>query len=233
MRRVVTMALACAVFAGGVSLGAAATRAATITAVAPVDGAGAPLLATSPSAQGGEHKGIAWGFKKPTADDPRTGVAILFINFGVLAFVLNMLLFKALRAKHGVNRATILEALEKATTATANAEAALAEYRQKVGGLDAEVADILATAETRAREEAAAIVAQAQVEAEKIKSGAEATVARETAAKVRALESEVVDLAMDRAEALLKDKFGASDQQSAITAYVGEVSSAELGGSVR
>ena len=47
------------------------------------------------------------------------------------------------------------------------------------------------------------------------------------------VESEVVDLAMDRAETLLKEKFGASDQQSAITAYVGEVSSAELGGSVR
>ena len=83
MRRVVTMALACAVFAGGVSLGAAATRAATITAVAPVDGAGAPLLATSPSAQGGEHKGIAWGFKKPTADDPRTGALAGQINGGV------------------------------------------------------------------------------------------------------------------------------------------------------
>ena len=63
--------------------------------------------------------------------------------------------------------------------------------------------------------------------------GATLVVERETAAKVRALEAEVVDLAMDRAETLLKEKFGAADQQSAITAYVGEVSNAALGGSVR
>lgn len=233
MRRIVTIALACTVFTGGVSLGAAAAQAATISLASSSKAGAAVSLAGSPTDHGGAHKGIAWGFKKPTADDPRTGMAILFLNFGVLAFVLNMLLFKALRAKHGVNRATILEALEKATSATANAEAALAEYRQKVGGLDAEVTDILATAQMRAREEATAIVAQAQVDAEKIKRGAEATAARETAARVRALEAEVVDLAMDRAEAILKEKFGAADQQNSITAYVGEVSSAQLGGSVQ
>ena len=71
------------------------------------------------------------------------------------------------------------------------------------------------------------------MDAEKIKRGAEATAARETAARVRALEAEVVDLAMDRAEAILKEKFGAADQQNSITAYVGEVSSAQLGGSVQ
>lgn len=231
MRRIAGILLTTLVLSGGVALGAGTTEAATISMVATT--ADGPLVASSPAAHGGEHKGIAWGFKKPTAEDPRTGVAILLINFGVLAFVLNLLLFKALRAKHGIHRASILEALEKANTATANAEAALTEYRKRVGGLEAEVADILTTAETRAREEAAEIVAQAKVEAEKIKRGAEATVERETAAKVRALEAEVVDLAMDRAETLLKEKFGAADQQSAITAYVGEVSNAALGGSVR
>jgi len=234
MKRIVTIFLACSVFAGGVGLCSVAAQAATTQEIAALKGGmGGSLLATSPTAEGGENKGIAWGFKRATADDPRTGMAILFINFGVLAFVLNLLLFKALRAKHVLNRSSILEALEKANKATANAEAALAEYRQRVGGLETEISEILATAQVRAREEAAAIVAQAHVAAEKIKDGAEATAAREAAAKVRALEAEVVDLAMDRAEALLREKFGFADQQSAITAYVGEVSSTELGGSVR
>ena len=67
----------------------------------------------------------------------------------------------------------------------------------------------------------------------KILESAQATVERETAARVRAIESEVVDLALDRAETMLREKFGAADQQTAVTSYVGEIADAELGGTAR
>ena len=95
------------------------------------------------------------------------------------------------------------------------------------------MASILQTAQERATQEAAAILEDARAEAEKIKRGAELTIERETAARMRALESEVVDLAMDRAESMLRAKFGPADQQSAVRAYVGEVAGAPLGGQVQ
>lgn len=189
--------------------------------------------ALSPDAHG-DHPGIAWSFfKKATPEDSRTGVSILMMNFIIFLGVLNFLLFKPLRAKHAANRAGIVEALGKAEKATTNAEAALSDYKSKVSGLETEVAEILKTAEERAQREAAEILADAEVQAKKILESAQATVERETAARVRAIESEVVDLALDRAETMLREKFGAADQQTAVTSYVGEIADAELGGTAR
>lgn len=191
------------------------------------------VTVVSPDAHG-DHPGIAWSFfKKATPEDSRTGVSILMMNFIIFLGVLNFLLFKPLRAKHAANRLGIVEALGKAEQATTNAEAALTDYKTKVSGLESEVSEILRTAEERAQREAAEILEAAEVQAKKILESAQATVERETAARVRAIESEVVDLALDRAETMLREKFGAADQQTAVTSYVGEIAGADLGGTTR
>ena len=179
----------------------------------------------------GEHHptGMAPFFHWGSAEDPRTGFGWILLNFAVLAYLVNMLLFKNLRVMHADKRSSIKDDLDKATVAREEAESLMGEYRAKLDKLDEEIDSVVAKAKERAQADYDKLLAEARDEAEKIKAQAKASAEREAERRLKSLEAEIVDKALETAEATLRAQFGAADQRKSIDAYVTEVGQADLG----
>lgn len=173
------------------------------------------------------HGGIEWWGDGP-ADDGKTAVVILVINFAVLLWVLNKLLFKNLRSTNAEVSDAIRLELEKVTTARAAAETLMREYEAKLGALESEIEDIRTQARNSADAEHQRIIAEANEQAIKIKSAAERAGEREALRRRAELEREVIDQALARAETAIKASFGGADQRRLVDAWVDEVGNAEL-----
>lgn len=183
------------------------------------------LALLGPEAHGGG--GIEWWGDGP-ADDGKTAVIILVINFAVLLWVLNKLLFKNLRSSNAEISDAIRLELEKATSARAAAETLMREYEAKLGALESEIEDIRGQARSSAEAEHQRILADANEQAAKIKSAAERAGEREAARRRTELEREVIDQALARAEKAIRASFGTADQRRLVDAWVDEVGKADL-----
>lgn len=175
---------------------------------------------------GAEHgsEGIVWFSKLlPGGEGGKTGYVILLINFAVLFFVLKRLLFDNLAKANAEKSDAIRLELERATTARAEAEALVAEYEDKLGALEAEVESIRETAKKNAEAEHARILAEAEAQAEKIRLAGIKAGEREAERRRTELENEIVDRALERAEAAIRSSFGIADQRRLIDAWVDEV----------
>jgi F-type H+-transporting ATPase subunit b len=183
-------------------------------------------LLASPESHGG---GIEWIGDGP-ADDGKTAIIILLINFVALMWVLNKVLFKNLRSRNAEVSDAIRLELEKATAARSAAETLMREYEAKLGALETEITEIRSEARNSAEAEYQRILAEAREQAEKIKSAAERAGEREAARRRTELEREIVDQALARAEKAIRASFGAPDQRRLIDAWVDEVGKADLRG---
>lgn len=158
------------------------------------------------------------------------GLVWAFINFAILAYLLEKILFSKLRARTRNKHDEIKSEIDKATAAREEAEGVLSEYRTKLDSLDKEIDELMAEAKKRAEEDRARIVADAKKEAEQIKASAKATAEREAAARKRQLEAEIVDRAVERAEALLRQKITPADQRGMVDQYVDRLTQVDIGG---
>ena len=204
----------------------------------------APLVAAIASppehGEGGGHgaehasEGISW-FGTGTCGGPgsggegKTSLIVLLLNFGVLLWVLNKILFKNLRRANAEKSDAIRHELERAQAARAEAEALTAEYEAKLAALETEVEEIREGARAAAEAEHARILADAEVQAEKIKAAALAAGERELARRRTELEHEIVDQAIERAEAAIRTSFGAPDQRRLVDAWIDEVQGTSIG----
>lgn len=182
-------------------------------------------LLASPEAHGGG--GIEWWGDGP-ADDGKTAIVILVVNFLVLMVILNKLLFKNLRSRNAEVSDAIRLELEKATSARAAAETLMREYETKLQALESEIEDIRSQARGSAEAEYGRIIAEAHEQATKIKSAAERAGEREALRRRSELEREIVDQALTRAESAIRASFGAPDQRRLVDAWVDEVGNADL-----
>ncbi|MFV8753261.1 hypothetical protein ACNOYE_22155 [Nannocystaceae bacterium ST9] len=190
--------------------------------------AGASLLALiSPEAHGGG--GIEWWGDGP-ADDGKTAVVILLINFVALLWVLNKLLFKNLRSANAEVSDAIRLELEKATSARSSAESLMREYETKLSALESEVGTILEQARQAADAEAKRILADAVDHAEKVKLAGVRTAEVEAARRRADLERELIEQTLVHAERAIRASFGAADQRRLLDSWVDEVSKSKLGG---
>ncbi|TPV93502.1 MAG: F0F1 ATP synthase subunit B [Myxococcales bacterium FL481] len=193
--------------------------------VGPVVAFGATLYCrlawASPAADSHPH-GIKW-VGLPTEDDPRVGFIFVLINFAVLLFLLNRILFRPLMASNAKKSDDIREQLDKATQAREQAETLLREYQSKLEGADAEAKALVDAAREAAQAERLRLLDDARQEAQRIVDAATRTIERETRLAVRLLEGEVVDGALARAESVLRQQFNQDDQQRIIDRYVTQV----------
>jgi F-type H+-transporting ATPase subunit b len=166
----------------------------------------------------------------PTKEDSRTGFLYICINFVVLMFILNKILFKNLVAANRDKSDSIKLDLERASEARSRAEALVAKYESRLAALTDEIAGIRKTAEEQAQKEGERIVAEAKEEAEKIKRSAADAAEREGVRRQREIEAEVVDRAMAKAEQAIRQSFGDADQRRLVDAYVSEIGTADLTG---
>lgn len=181
----------------------------------------------------GEHgpQEILWG--GPRVDEfGRTPVWILLLNFAVLAFVLQRLLFRNMANTHKEKVATLSEQLEKATIARTEAEALIGTYKDKIDALDEEVEITIAAAKKSAGNERDAILAEAREEADAIVRAAKEAAEREALSHQQAIERDIARKAIDKAEAALRTQFGVADQGRSIENHVAEIGAADLRGVV-
>jgi F-type H+-transporting ATPase subunit b len=164
----------------------------------------------------------------PSKEDTRTGFLYICINFVVLMFVLNKILFKNLVNANREKSDRIKLDLERASEARTTAEGLVEKFESRLAALSDEITTIKHNAETQARHEGERIVADAKDEAEKIKRAAVEAAEREGVSRQRAIEAEVVERAMAKAEQAIRAGFGDGDQRRLVDAYVSELGEVEL-----
>jgi ATP synthase F0 subunit b len=188
-----------------------------------------PAIALAAPEAHGDHAGIEW-VTPVFGHSGKLGLVWSFINFAVLLWILEKILFKPLRSRTRDKHDTVKAEIDKATVARQEAEGVLAEYRDRLDRLDAEIAELMADAKAKAEADRVRIIDAAKREAEQITSTAHATAEREAAARRRQLEAEIVDRAVARAEAILRSKITPADQRTMVDRYVDQLGAVDLGG---
>lgn len=183
----------------------------------------------SPAPAGDHSEGIVW-ISPVFGNNGKMGLLWILINFAVLMYLLEKLLFSKLRARTASKSDAIKSELERASAARKAAEGVMTDVRGRLGKLDAEVASILDEAKARAEADRERIVEAALAEAERIKAAARAGAEREAELRRRELEAEVVESAITRAEALLRGRITAADHGRMVDDFVGQVATAPMPG---
>lgn len=173
--------------------------------------------------------GIQW-ISPVFGNDGKMGLLWILINFAVLMYLLERLLFSKLRARTAAKSDAIKGELDRATEARRAAEAVMTDARGRLDKLDAEMKSILDEAKARAEADRERIVAAALVEAERIKAAARAGAEREAEQRRRELEAEIVDAAVARAEVIIRGRITAADHARMVDDFVGQVATAPMPG---
>lgn len=177
----------------------------------------------------GHHAEFTWFGWPEKMGDP-VGVGYMLINFVVLLFILNKLIFKPLSARHKARSERIEQELDRATKAREEAEALLKKSEERFASIEKESIEILDAARNKAEHTRRRLVEKANKDAEAIREGARQFAAR-NAARVRAeIEAEVAARAVEKAEATIRAQFGAQDQARLVDAYIREVGALNLRG---
>lgn len=167
----------------------------------------------------------------PIAGSTRgVGLAYVLLNFAVLVWILDRLMFSKLRSRTVERHEQIKSELEQATSAREEADALLARFRDRLDRLDAETEELKQAAREQAEAERKRIIELAQAEAERIRAVAKATADREAQARIREIEAEAIDRAVERAEAVLRERLADADQNRLFDDYVAQVAKASMGG---
>lgn len=190
--------------------------------------AAAPEHATAEGHGGGHDEGLVF-FNNPIGGEGKTGLVWLFINFAVLMFIVNKLLFVPLRRKTAAKHDNIKASLEKATAAHKEAQSIIAEYRGRMEKLDDEIVELKADAKKRAENDRKSIIEAAEAEAARIKAAATAAAERDAEGRRKALENEILDSALERAEAAIRKTIAAADQRRMVDDYVQGLAGMNLG----
>lgn len=126
------------------------------------------------------------------------------------------------------NRADqITKEIEAARAALESAQSLHDKYEGMISGLEAERETMLSQYRSQGEQERQALIDEGKREAERLAADAQRAAENELAALTRKVESELIDLAMEKAEALLKSDVKAQDQQRLAQDYIKQLE--ELG----
>jgi F0F1-type ATP synthase membrane subunit b/b' len=154
--------------------------------------------------------------------DSTSGWAFRWINFALLAAILVYGFAKA-APKFRKNSEEISRKIAEGTRAREAAEQQRREVRTKMAGIDAEVAAMREDAQRGAQAEAERIRALAKSEAEMIERAAQAEIAAAERASRLELRAAAARLAVERAEALLREQLTPSDESALFRTFVAEL----------
>jgi F-type H+-transporting ATPase subunit b len=161
-------------------------------------------------------------------DDGVTKMAIFHaINLIALVGVVVYFVRKPLGEMLTQRKLQITKDLEEAKRLHEEARGLLERYDAQLRSLDAERSQVLAEYRQMGETERDRIVADAQRQAEKIRTDAEQTVQNEIRKAREALEAEVVQIAVGMAEERLKERLDAGAQARLLDAYLEDLSRAE------
>ena len=151
------------------------------------------------------------------------GLAFQVLNFLLLLYVLNRLLFKPLLARMDERSAKISKGLEDAETAARDRELAAAEREAAVAEARKEANEMLARSNKIAEDTRNEILGNARDEAEKVTQRAREEITAEKDKAMAELRSTVADLALEAAGRLVRSEMDGATQRRLVEDFLKEV----------
>ncbi len=145
------------------------------------------------------------------------------MNFAVLAIGLFLILKKPAASALSGRIQEIKEELEDLEEKKAAAEAKLVEYDAKMAELDGEAKTILDEYVKQGEAAKARILEEAEAAAEKLKEQASKNIESEFLQAKADLKAEIVEKALAKAEAIIKEKINSEDQERLVDEYLQKV----------
>ena len=145
------------------------------------------------------------------------------MNFAVLAIGLFLVLKKPVSQALGGRIQGIKEQLEELEAQKRAAEAKLAEYDAKMAELDKEAQTLLAEYVKQGEDAKARILKEAEAAAEKLKEQASKNIEYEFLQAKADLKAEIVEKALAKAEAIIKERINSEDQEKLVDEYLEKV----------
>jgi F-type H+-transporting ATPase subunit b len=145
------------------------------------------------------------------------------LHFIVLAGGLFFLLRKPLSQALGARVKGIEDQLSDLEAQKAEAEKKLAAYNQKFAELEKESEGIVAEYVRQGEEAKVRILKEAEAAADKLKVQAQKNIESEIQRAKTRLQAEILDKALSKAEALIKEKVNADDQEKLVDEYLAKV----------
>ncbi len=176
-----------------------------------IAGAGFALASSAGEAEGAEHMG--W-----LATD-----TYKLINFAVLAGALFYLARKPVKEFFSSRITSIKDELADLEQKKADAEKALAVYAEKIADLDKESEKIVADYVKQGEEAKKRILAEAELQAEKLEEMAKRNIEQEFKTAKASLLQEVAGEAFQRAEGLVRKSISSEDQDRLVDDYLAKV----------
>ncbi len=145
------------------------------------------------------------------------------MNFSVLAIGLFLVLKKPVSKALGGRIQGIKEQLEELEEKKKAAEAKLLEYDAKMAALGKEAETMLAEYVKQGEDAKARILEEAEAAAEKLKEQAGKNIEYEFLQAKAELKEQIVEKALAKAEAIIKEKINSEDQEKLVDEYLEKV----------
>jgi F0F1-type ATP synthase membrane subunit b/b' len=149
-----------------------------------------------------------------------------WLNVAILVVVLVYFTRKPVSEFLASRRDTIAKNIASSEQLLSDAERKLAEWNEKAARLDADVASILESTRKSAEVEKAAILADAEATASRIRQSASGIVARELSTARVALRKEAAELAVTLAGSLLREHTNDADRSRLVDEFIAKIESA-------
>lgn len=149
------------------------------------------------------------------------------VNFGILAFLLYILLYKRVLAMLNERRERIARSMADVDAARANAAKAQQEYDRRIAEAQREAQSHIAQAAQAAEKVGADIKAEARREAEAIRQKAREEAAQEKAHVLAEVQNQIAGLSMLATERVLSQAVDEATQRNLIGKFLAEFGEAQ------
>lgn len=144
-------------------------------------------------------------------------------NLAILVFVLAYFLKTPLKNFLMDRRGQIANKIESSEKEITEAKDLFDRYMEKLNNLEKEISDLKESIKNEADIERQEIIKQAEISAKKIREDAKLTIKSETARAKHEIQNEVVDLALQLAENLIKSNLNETDNKRIVEEFISEV----------
>lgn len=179
--------------------------------------------------EGGEgdhgHEAHVANWFNPLGEENRHAPALAWVMFTFAVFAAIVVRFgkKPLKSYVEQRHDVVKGAIEEAKKAKEEAEAKKREYEQRLAALDDEIAALKKEFEERGRAEMARLEEAGKRSAERIRKDAEETIAAETERAQQALKAEAAKLALELAEARIRQAVTDADEKRLRDQFLAEL----------
>jgi len=151
-------------------------------------------------------------------------IVISLINIAVLFILLRLILWKYVISFLSKRSEKIRSDMDSAAKSREDAEALHAQYKEKLGELKTQGADIVRTSQQKATEESDRILEEAKNKADELISDAHAHIEADKKQALEDAHESVTELATEMAARILEREVKASDNTHTVEEFFSEVS---------